>query len=241
MHRFWTWLGIAASACACLLTVACATVAPVSDRKALAALYEAAIRDAAVFDPAHRAPLRAIDRDQVTATVVTWARVQDVEREFALADVTLAHDTWVTLDGDVRDRCGRYDRADETLLTTRLQQMLGLAPMPEARVFVTFRVPVAAMFRPCLDPDVTRTTCDRGAFPAGVSVEHEAWIAGQMVTSYRVGETADQLGGRPFTGLGYTYDWAPRSNHVGPAEYVVKAGTPVSVVARDSSSPYCAW
>jgi hypothetical protein len=241
MHRFWTRLGITASACACLLAVACATVEPVSDRKALTELYEAAIRDAAVFDPAHRALLRAIAEGQATASVVTWARVQDAAREFALADVTLSHDTWVTLDGDVRERCRRFDRTDEARLTTRLQQLLGLAPMPEARLFVTFRAPVAAMFRPCLDPDVTRTTCDRGAFPTGASVEHEAWIAGQMVTSYRVGDTAGQLGGRPFTGLGYTYDWAPRSSHVGPAEYVVRAGTPVSVVASESSSAYCAW
>ena len=241
MHRFRTRLGISASACACLLTVACATVEPVSDGKALATLYQAAIHDAAVYDPAHRATLRAIAGDQVTATVVTWARVQDAEREFALGEVTLAHDTWVTLDGDVRDRCRRFDRGDEARLNTRLQQLLGLAPMPEARLFVTFRAPVAAIFRPCPDPDVTRTTCDRGAFPTGVSVEHEAWIAGQMVTSYRLADPADPLGGRPFTGLGYTYDWAPRSNHVGPAEYVVRAGTSVSVVAREASSAYCAW
>lgn len=241
MRRFLTRLGIAASACACLLTAGCATVQPVSDGKALATLYEAAIRDAAVFDPAHRAPLRAIATDQVAVTVVTWARVQDAEREFALGHVTLAHDTWVTLDGDVRDRCRGYDRADESRLTTRLQQLLGLAPMPETRLFVTLRAPVAAMFRPCPDPDVTRTTCDRRAFPSYVPVEHEAWIAGQMLTSYRVAHAAGQLAGRPFTGLGYTYDWAPRSNHVGPTEYVVRAGTPVSVVAREASSAYCAW
>src|SRR5512143_471586 len=137
MHRFLTQLGITASAFACLLTVGCATVEPVADGKSLPTLYEAAIRDAAVFDPAHRAPLRAIARDQATATVVTWARVQDVEREFALGHVTLAHDIWVTLDGDVRDRCRRYDRADQPRLTTRLHRLLGLAPMPEARLFVT--------------------------------------------------------------------------------------------------------
>ena len=241
MHRFRTRLGIRASACACLLIVACATVEPVSDGNALATLYEAAIRDAAVYDRTHRAPLHAITKDQSTATVVTWVRVQDVEREFALADVTLSHDTWVTLDGDVRERCRRFDRTDGSRLNTRLQQLLGLAPMPESRLFVTFRAPVAAMFRPCPDPDVTRTTCDRGAFPTGVSVEHEAWIASQMVTSYRAGEAAEPLRGRPFTGLGYTYDWAPRSNHVGPAEYVVRAGTPVSVIGREAPSAYCAW
>jgi hypothetical protein len=223
-----------------MLLAACAAVEPVPDRSALVALYEAAIRDAAVFDPAHRAPLRAIAGEDATATVVTWMRAQDAEREFAPGNVSLMHDTWVTLDGDVRERCRHYDQRNESWLTTRLQQLLGLAPAPESRVFVTFRAPVAAIFRPCLDPDVTRTTCDRRAFPKDVPVQHEAWIAGQMVTSYRVGGAAAQPGGRPFTGLGYTYDWAPRSDHVGPSEYVVRAGAPVEVVAKAPSFAYCA-
>jgi hypothetical protein len=222
------------------MLVGCAAVEPVPDGNALAALYETAIRDAAVFDPAHRAPLRAITREEATATVVTWMRAQDAEREFAPGNHALIHDTWVTLDGDVRERCRHYDQRNESRLTTRLQQLLGLAPAPESRVFVTFRARVAAIFRPCLDPDVTRTTCDRRAFPKHVPVEHEAWIAGQMVTSYRVGDAPGQAGGRPFTGLGYTYDWAPRSNHVGPSEYVVRAGAPIEVVAKALSFAYCA-
>ncbi|MGE5171241.1 MAG: hypothetical protein ACM3JC_12835 [Rudaea sp.] len=240
MHRVLTRVGIAAGWCVCLLIVACAIVEPAPDATALSALYEAAIRDAAIFDPANRAVLRTIANEDASATVVTWMRAQDAERDLPLGDVALAYDTWVTLDGDVRELCRRYDHRNDAGLTTRLQQLLGLPPAAESRVFVTLRAPVAAIFRPCLDPDVTRTTCDRRAFPKDVPVEHEAWVARQMVTSYHVGDAEGQPGGRPWTGLGYAYDWAPDSNHVGPSEFVVKAGTPVSVVAKERSSAYCA-
>jgi hypothetical protein len=240
MQRVLKYPGISVGGCVCLMAVACATVEPEPDARTLMPLYEAAIRDAAVYDPAHGAALRAITNADATVTVVAWMRAQDAKREFRPDAATLTHETWVTLDGEVRERCRRYDRRNELALTTRLQQFLGLPPMPESRVFVTFRAPVAAIFRPCPDPDVTRTTCDRGAFPKDVPVEHEAWIARQMVTSYRIGDADGQPAGHPWTGLGYTYDWALHSDHVGASEYVVKAGTPVEVVAKEASLAYCA-
>ena len=227
-----------AAAAMCMAIAACGSTPPIARQATLERLYESAIFDAAVYNPAHRAPLRVLSPDSPVATVVAWMRAEEAEH-YPLGARTLAREVWVTPDGEVRSLCRDYRFLEESKLRLRLQQLLGLRPVFESRVFVTLQAPVEQIFRPCLDPDVTQPSCDRQNFPSGISDEHKAWIATQMVSSYRIDTTGANSNGNPWTGLGYTYDWAPESNNVGPSEYVVRAGTLVSVVAKEGPTAYC--
>ena len=227
-----------ATVIACVAVAACSTMPAPSTNTDLEQLYESAIFDAAVYNPSHEALLRSVNGS--VALVVTWVPAEDAELDYPLGPLILRRETWVTVDGDVRQRCHAYARNTESELTTRLQQLLGLEPASESRVFVTMRAPTAKIFRPCLNPDVSQPTCDRREFPSNASQEHRAWVAGQMVVSYQIRTSGGKPSGHPWTALGYTYDWAPQSNHVGPSEYVVEAGAPVTVVAKEISSDYCA-
>jgi hypothetical protein len=191
--------------------------------------YEAAIRDAAVFSASRVYPLRAIPRGAEAVDVVTWTAYPDSYRQ---ATATLSFgDVWVTLEPEVRERCRGFD---PTTRTERLYQLLGLPKDTEPRMFVSLRVRVADIFRPCPDADVFTTSC--GTQPASAaSTEHLAWMARQSFTAAQV------PGGYPWTRLGYTYDWSPNARHrYGASEYVIRRAAVVEVIgAPRSTEEYC--
>jgi hypothetical protein len=191
--------------------------------------YEAAVRDAAVFSASRVYPLRAIPRGADTVNVVTWTAYPDSYRQ---ANATLSFgDVWVTLEPEVRERCRDFD---PTSRTERLYQLLGLPKGTEQRMFVSLRVRVADMFRPCPDADVFTTSC--AAQPASAaSTEHLAWMARQSFTAAQV------PGGYPWTRLGYTYDWSPNARHrYGASEYVIRRSAVVEIIGPpQSTEEYC--
>jgi hypothetical protein len=192
------------------------------------AAYEAAIRDAAVFTASRVYPLRAVPRGADVVDVVTWTAYPDSYRQ---TTVTLGFgDVWVTLEPEVRERCGGFDAA---IRTERLHQLLGLPKATQQRMFVSLRVNVADMFRPCPDADVFTTTC--AAQPASASSEHLAWMARQSFTAAQV------PGGYPWTRLGYTYDWSPDADYrYGASEYVIRRNAVVQVIGvPQSTEEYC--
>jgi hypothetical protein len=220
MHRLWVvLLLLCAPACA----ARSAAVVPADTA------YEVAIRDAAVFSASRVYPLRAVPRGADTVDVVTWTSYPDSYRQ---PTVTLGFgDVWVTLEPEVRERCRGFD-ADTR--TERLHQLLGLPKTTDQRMFVSLRVNVADMFRPCPDADVFATSCS--AQPASaVSTEHLAWMARQTFTAAQV------PGGYPWTRLGYTYDWSPEADRrYGASEYVIRRNAVVGVIgAPQSTDEYC--
>jgi hypothetical protein len=193
------------------------------------ATYEAAIRDAAVFSRSRVYPLRAIARDADTVDVVTWTAYPDSYRQ---PTATLSFgDVWVTLEPEVRERCRAFD---PTSRTERLYQLLGLPKGAEQRMFVSLRVRVADMFRPCPDADVFTTSCAAQPVSAA-STEHLAWMARQSFTAAQV------PGGYPWTRLGYTYDWNPNArDRYGASEYVIRGSAVVEVIGVPrSTEEYC--
>ena len=191
--------------------------------------YQAAIRDAAVFNASRVYPLRAVPPGASTVDVVTWTAYPDSYRQ---PTVTLGFgDVWVTLEPEVRERCRTFDAA---MRAERLHQLLGLPNSPESRMFVSLRVNVADMFRPCADADVFTTSC--AAQPAtAASTEHLAWMARQSFTAAQV------PGGYPWTRLGYTYDWSPNARQrYGASEYVVRRNAVVQVIGvPHTAEEYC--
>jgi hypothetical protein len=205
------------------------------------AIYEAAIHEAAVKQPADlEARLEPITDKNVD--VVTWATDLDSHTAAKLVR-TLGEDVWVTVDPAVKQHCAGLTGA---ALSLRLQQLLGLPPGDAADwKFFTFTVRSADVFRPCADPRITTTSCTldvpdaRHGLSDATQAAHLRFMLQQMLTAYRVGFDST---GYPFTGLGYTYDWKPDSetHHVGLAEYVVRRGAVVRDVQEIDTADYCA-
>jgi hypothetical protein len=191
--------------------------------------YDAAVRDAAVFSASRMYALRAVPRGVDTVDVVTWTAYPDSYRQ---PTVTLGFgDVWATLDPEVRERCREFDAATRT---ERLDQLLGLPTSTQERMFVSLRVNVTDIFRPCPDPDVFTTSCTAQPASTG-STEHLAWMARQSFTAAQV------PGGYPWTRLGYTYDWSPDAHHrYGASEYVIRRNAVVQVIGvPQSTEEYC--
>ena len=216
-----------------LMLAGCAATGPADD----AQLYAAAIPRAAVLAPA-AGPLAPL---AYPVAAVTWTK-----RDYATwavgkvgqASATPAgYDTWITIEPQAQDLC-RGTPADRVGM--RLQQLLGLPPAAAAelagKVLVRFRIdqPAAtAIYRPCANPDPQATACTAPKAAAEWKPAFAQWFATQVEASY-------QPGGYPWTRRGFTYDWAPSSaTHVGPQEYVVPGGTPVTILGVEDAATYC--
>lgn len=206
------------------------------------ALYEAAIREAAVKRPVDlEARLEPIT--DKTVVVATWSF--DLSSHSTGKGVrTLGEDIWITLVPDLKRHCEGLTGA---ALSLRLQQLLGLPPgdATDRKIF-TFSARSADLFRPCADPRITTTACAldlpdarRGGVTDATAAAHLRFMLEQMLSSYRIGFDRP---GYPFTALGYTYDWKPDSetHHVGLSEYVVRHGAVVKDVEEIDTAAYCA-
>lgn len=219
-----------------LLAVLSACATPSVQRQ-----YEDAIAKSAVKGPDAAATLVPIMTETVKA--VSWSPHWEsyIKHPFGSP---LYGETWITTGTHLQDRCSAFPR---DRVVSRVEQLLGLPPGAGAgRRIITFEVARDKVFRPCADPAVTTTSCP--AVPADVAYgsgtpaadAHLAWLAGQMMRSYRVGQGRDRSG-FPFTGLGYTYDWSPDSpGNVGLSEYVVRKGSEIRNVRVIETEAYCA-
>lgn len=189
-------------------------------------LYQRAISDAAVIEPDEIVTLEPLEGEEFT--VVTWTRFPE---SYGVGDeVTLTWgEVWVTVAGDVRQECVRFDG---TSLRQDLQQLLGLPIDQEPREFVTLVVSKDDLFRPCADPDENKNHCT-AEFPEDVDPLHKAWYARHAATSYL------SPSGLPWTRLGYTYNWRPGASEIGIPEYVIRQSAKVEVVARAATAEYC--
>lgn len=206
-------------------------------------LYDRSIMRSAVFEEANVRPLAPLAYPVAALTYTTypdWA-AGSVGRA-----VTLARETWITVEPEVREICRAFPK---DALVPRLNQLLGLKPATETdlakRRFVRLRIdgpqktgPTAAgVFRPCADPDPIATSC--GNTVTG-SPEYVAWFANWMVGAHQVSPDMAKTG-YPWTRLGYTYNWDPAAANIrGAQEYVVPKDTTVTVVEVVDPAAYCA-
>jgi hypothetical protein len=212
------------------------------------ALYQAAIDDARTAAPSEivttLTPLVPSNDNLIWRTtadsarqvlVVTWGGSETLPDAAAGGTVTASEDVWVTAAPAVRRFCRSLDRTGRAL-DLRLAQRLGLPPDADYTQFVELWVRPADLVRPCPDPEVSDRECERTApVPrehVRISESHREWFRELRRTSYGPD-------GYPFTGLGYTYDWHPATDEVGPSEFVLRPGEPATVEARHSTAAYC--
>lgn len=135
---------------------------------------------------------------------------------------TLVFETWVTLVPQVKEFCKSYREQstnfDNSALTQRLQHYLGL-PGFYMTHFIEMWVNTSAIFRPCLNPRIDTDYCES---ISSITIDpiHNKWIK-------NVKEWANRHN-LVFTQLGYTYD-SGSETHIGASEYVIKAGTDVTI------------
>ena len=107
-------------------------------------------------------------------------------------------------------------------LQLRIKQLLGLKDEwgPYTHV-VMMMVKTKDLFRPCFNNDITKNTCD---IKESDNEQYNKWFNKWLNTSEK-----EKV---PFTGLGYTYDWAnPNTdNKYGISEYVIKPGSEVIIL-----------
>lgn len=182
--------------------------------------------------------------------VVAWERKDKVDRfRTSSGDwVSVApSETWVTVESHLQEFCRGFVRErhpDETTLTRRLEQRLGLAPASSKAAFVRIQLehPSAeVIFRPCVDPAADHVGCGLGP-PAKARPEHQQWFYQQYYSSY--GQSL--ISEFPWTSLGYTFDWAPGASggtkfaRVGESEFVIPKGASIKVLDVIPTAQYCA-
>jgi len=212
---------------------------------------------AAVADAVLRAPdevsnsLVAIDAKR-SVKVVTWVRADELDglkdRRNGAWLRRAPSDIWVTVAPKLKEFCQTFVKsrfASLEQLMLRLEQRLGLPPGSSKSAFVeiVIRDPSRTknLFRPCANPAVTTNTCGVDP-PADVIRErHRNWFYRQYYYSFG----AAQSDRYPWTGLGYTFDWAGaeagQSGFVeqGESEFVIPQGAAIRIESAVGTLDYC--
>jgi hypothetical protein len=210
------------------------------------AAYEHAIAAAAVKRPEYRMKLATIDTEKVKVVSFRAPRPLDPQkRTFSM---------WVALPEELRAAC---QGAPDPVL--RLQQVLGLPQTAAPSHVVTeVEVPRTGLFRPCIGRSaLDQPMCEfdlpdppaADADAATLRDAYERLLFGtrQMWSVYRTGFPRKidtpldyPFTGYPFTGMGWTYNWANASGgHYGVSEFIVKQDATFEIVSEKSPADFC--
>ncbi len=146
------------------------------------------------------------------------------------------------LSGEIEACCRAFLTAHaEGNVQERLEQLLGLVHPANKVGFIALWVDPNDLLRPCPDPSTGTVSCDDGplkdvvspqrfqhpGFDAGFPSWYRSWV-GKTFDTYEAEGYGDAGLSKyyPFTGLGYSYDWAnATSRPYGTSEYVVLKGS----------------
>lgn len=184
------------------------------------------------------------NEDKSKLLVATWKAQGSYERFLKPYDKTSgnpAYAIWVTTVPQVKAMCSQYasERKDigKEQLDERLKQYLGLDPSWQYDVFVEMWVSPDDLFRPCVDPEINDSTCNLEFGEQVPQVENIAdyqdFYSDLYFKSFR------GSAGVPWTGLGYTYDWADKKNEVGASEFIMRPGAGYEIKDTFPTLDYC--
>ncbi len=211
--------------------------------------YAAALQDAKIADTDEIVDtLTAISPDNSDLTwqdgrvlMVTWTSWDGYD-SLVGQDTKLGREVWVTAVPEVQHFCQSYTITAETPLTLRMEELLGLPADNGKSRFVEMWVTPGDIFRPSPDGEIDDKTVDLeipgpDRFPSEQDYEfHRDWFNLQMsLQAYD-----DPSRGYPWTRLGYTYDWGNPDSEVGLSEFVIAAGSTVTIADVSTNETYCA-
>ena len=182
--------------------------------------------------------------------VVTFTQADSVDRYKA---ATAYKDIWVTMIPYIEAFCREYTRlngTDQTQLTVRLNERLGLPPNAGYDTFVELTLDPkdtgAQLIRPCGDSSLDTASCKPPALPApsdawsnsGASSAFQEWMLRNYYSTYATEKPY------PWTALGYTFDWAESGDsdefeRFGESEFVIPKGSPIHFEGESSMKDYC--
>jgi len=150
--------------------------------------------------------------------------------------------TWVTAVPEVKAFCENFTtrkkNADEDRLNVRLKKLLGLNHTWNYDVFVEMWVSPSDLFRPCTDPQTDDASCNVSFGDTNPTVkniaDYKAFYQNLYYSSFRA---ADNI--VPWTGLGYTYDWANNKTDVGMSEFIIVPNGEYEIKQVVSTAEYC--
>lgn len=181
-------------------------------------LYHNAIDDASVAQADELMPLKAIDTEADSVLVCTWNKYPD--SYITGSDITISYgDVWVFTQDEVYNWGQTNGMADN--MTLRMEQLIGLPPQKGYTHFSVLSVNPDDLFRPSRDSEINDTKAEL-EFPADVTAEHKSWFESNAEYSYNPHRY-------PWTGLGYTYDWADNGTEYGLSEFILKNGAKAKV------------
>ncbi|HYQ42481.1 MAG TPA: hypothetical protein VER11_10935 [Polyangiaceae bacterium] len=225
--------------------------APTASARTLDQAYEAAIVNAR--DPSSNAVNRELMPVRSDTAGLEWdpsptganARVlvtawsgYDGYRKHEKRACRLSQAVWVTPVPQMRRVCAGFGLKGAAL-EQRLNQYLGLPPGDSSgRRIVELWVSPKQLFRPCPDPEIDDRECRLGVPllsdpPTPTELGYSYWFLSEYQQRYSA------KGGYPWTRLGYTYDWADSSTHVGASEYVVRGKTSIWIASVSDTETYC--
>jgi hypothetical protein len=166
-------------------------------------------------------------------------------------------DIWVVVGDSLRNFCRSYRQShnpDTKELTLRLNQHMGLPPTNDADTFIELTVDPSnkpgakvTLFRPCVASSTESPSCGLPDLPKASEVwdnnsqstPTQEWLLRNYYATYSYGKPY------PWTGLGYTFDWARKSDsndfeRYGESEFVIPKRTSVHFYSATSTSDYCA-
>lgn len=150
--------------------------------------------------------------------------------------------TWVTAVPEVKAFCEsfveRKKKANLDKLNVRLKKLLGLNHTWNYDVFVELWVSPDDLFRPCTDPEINDSSCDLN-FGDNVPVvknitDYKRFYQNLYYSSFR---SADSI--VPWSGLGYTYDWAKNNTEVGMSEFIIVPNGGYEINKVSTTAEYC--
>jgi len=217
-----------AAALASIITYNVAPTGQNSSDFSVQALYQNAIVDSMIAEPAEITPLVAItpnsDLVQWNATkdkvlLATWHSYPDSYPDGATVETSWG-EVWTFLPLELKERYQQYlpEDIDDIL---RLEQLIGLPPQNGYTNFTTMWVSPKDIFRPSYDNEITDTTVQL-QFAENADPSYVEWFEQNIIDSYYPGSY-------PWTRLGYTYDWSGDSTEYGLSEFVIKQGAQVVV------------
>ncbi len=167
--------------------------------------------------------------------LITWTNLPYVR-----GTQVLKTELWVVGEKALQTICQTFTKKS---LPLQITQLLGMPPLtqyqgwhivvlsaPNRQATITPNNQISAgIYRPCYSTNSLATTqCNYHLNPK--TPRYDVWVA----------KLQQQWHAYPWTGLGYTYNWAPNAHSkIGLAEFVITPGTPITVVKITSPAAFC--